>query len=247
MPFVEESPARPPYSRNRTALALEAMLEARAEEIIGVLIERALGGNMPALRLCIDRLIPRGCERPVPFPLPATVSAADAKRAAADIWAAVVSGELTPREALDLLAVVDKALSIVEAVREAEPVSTPQPVAKATEYYDPAEPGARGGDRPAENTTKYNERPGPMKEGRRPGHWEAHGWVYTGYDDDPVAPLASATDLQAQPAGEGADPGGGGGGDTPAAATAGPTPPRSRHADGPGPGYDPNHPYFRNR
>jgi hypothetical protein len=77
-------------------------------------IERALLGDNAALRMCIGVLMPRATERPMAFPLPAITSAQDVERAAVGITAAVGTGELTPREALELLRVVDRSMKIVE-------------------------------------------------------------------------------------------------------------------------------------
>jgi hypothetical protein len=56
---VSGNPAgRPKGSRNKTTLAIEALLEGEAEALTRKAIERALEGDMAALRLCMDRLAP---------------------------------------------------------------------------------------------------------------------------------------------------------------------------------------------
>jgi hypothetical protein len=89
MPFVKGqsgNPAgRPPGARNRKTLIAEAVFEAHAEQIASCAIERALLGDVAALRLCIGVLLPRATERPVPFPLPAITGPQDVERAAAGI------------------------------------------------------------------------------------------------------------------------------------------------------------------
>src|SRR5262249_580476 len=114
MPFVKGqsgNPAgRPPGARNRKTLIAEALFEANAEEIVRCVIERALMGEVASLRMCIGVLMPRSTERPVPFPLPAITSAKDVERAAVQITAAVGTGDLTPREAFELLRLVDRSM-----------------------------------------------------------------------------------------------------------------------------------------
>jgi len=198
MPFVKGqsgNPAgRPQGARNRKTLIAEAVFEAHAEQIATCAIERALLGDVAALRLCIGVLLPRATERPVPFALPEITSAQDVERAAVGITAAVGTGELTPREALELLRVVNQSMKIVEAARaaqqataEAEPVveediqiddqneeaarksqASNQPAEKATIYNEPRE-STVGADEPVrqqpERTTKYN--PGRPDRGEK--------------------------------------------------------------------------------
>jgi hypothetical protein len=99
---------RPIGARNRKTLLMEALLEDDGEDLTRRLVEKALSGDATAMRLCMERLLPRMRERPIPFPLPRIGSPANARKAAAEIQGAVEAGVLTPREALDLLRVVDK-------------------------------------------------------------------------------------------------------------------------------------------
>ena len=100
---------RPPGARNRTTVAVEALLDGEAEKLTRKAITLALKGNVACLRLCLDRLVPPRRDRPVNFTLPAMNSADDAGRAISAITAAVASGELTPNEAAELSRVVDGA------------------------------------------------------------------------------------------------------------------------------------------
>jgi hypothetical protein len=124
MPFVKGesgNPAgRPLGARNRKSLLVEAMLDAESESLGRRMIERALDGDAGALRLCMDRVLPRGRDRAVPYPLPPIESAADARRAANMISVAIGTGELTPREGMDLLRVVEKCGQVVAAAEAAE-------------------------------------------------------------------------------------------------------------------------------
>jgi uroporphyrinogen-III synthase len=58
-----------------------------------------LGGDLTAIRLCLDRLCPPRKDRHVTFDLPKMETAADAVVATSAIAAAVAVGELTPSEA----------------------------------------------------------------------------------------------------------------------------------------------------
>jgi hypothetical protein len=78
-------------------------------------IERAKSGDMVALRLCLDRIVPPRRDRPVYFTIPVLNSAADATKAMAAITSAVASGELTPIEAAQLSCVIETYVKAIEA------------------------------------------------------------------------------------------------------------------------------------
>src|SRR2546421_3278842 len=99
---------RPPGALNKKTLLLEAMLAADSPDLVQKLIEKAMAGDNKALRLCLDRLLPRGRDRPVPFTIRPIESGDDVRAASGDISQALFSGELTPREADALLGVVIK-------------------------------------------------------------------------------------------------------------------------------------------
>jgi hypothetical protein len=77
-------------------------LDGEAEEITRKAIELAKSGDGPALRLCMDRIMPARRDRPVAFSLPRLETGADAVVANAALVAAVAGGELTPSEAGEL-------------------------------------------------------------------------------------------------------------------------------------------------
>jgi hypothetical protein len=111
MPFQKGqsgNPAgRPPGSRNRAAMVLQDMLEGDAERIVRAAINLAKHGNIAALRICMDRLLPPRKYEPVTFDLPPLDNAADTVAATSAIVAAVAAGDLTASEAADLAKVVD--------------------------------------------------------------------------------------------------------------------------------------------
>jgi hypothetical protein len=100
---------RPPGARNKKALAVEALLDDESEEVMRKLIGLAKVGDEVALRLCVDRMLPRRRERPVPLQLPRIRTDDDVRAAIDRITEALGEGEVTPREAADLLKFVDGA------------------------------------------------------------------------------------------------------------------------------------------
>jgi Family of unknown function (DUF5681) len=108
---------RPPGSRNKTTLAVDALLDGEAESLTRKAIEKAMDGDMAALRLCLDRIAPVRKDRPLTFSLPPIAAAADAAKASAALLAAVSGGEITPIEAAEigrLLETYVKTLEITE-------------------------------------------------------------------------------------------------------------------------------------
>jgi hypothetical protein len=95
-------------------LALEELLDGEAEALTRKAIELALAGDMAALRLCLDRILPPRKDRPVTFELPSIDSAADAKAASAALLAAVAAGSLTPSEAAEVGKLIDAYLKAIE-------------------------------------------------------------------------------------------------------------------------------------
>jgi Family of unknown function (DUF5681) len=114
---------RPKGSRNKATLALENLLDGQAEALTQKAIELALGGDIPALRLCLDRILPPRKDRPVTFEMPAINGAEDAKAATAALLAAVSVGSLTPSEASEVGKLIDayvKAIEVTELLARLE-------------------------------------------------------------------------------------------------------------------------------
>ena len=92
---------RPNGSRNVTAIALETLLDGQATAITQKAIDVALTGDIPALRLCLDRIMPPRKDSPVAFDLPEMKKVDDAVSAMGALVKAVGQGDLTPAEAGD--------------------------------------------------------------------------------------------------------------------------------------------------
>jgi len=78
-------------------------------------------GDITALRLCLDRVVPVRRERLLNFQLPPLESAADAASAMSAVAAAVAAGEITSSEAAEVGKLVEMFIRAREAAeREAE-------------------------------------------------------------------------------------------------------------------------------
>jgi hypothetical protein len=93
----------------------EQLLDDESESLIRKVIERAKEGDMSALRLCLERILPPRRDRPVHFEIPKLNSADDAGKAMAAITAAVACGHLTPTEAAELSNVIGSYVKVLEA------------------------------------------------------------------------------------------------------------------------------------
>ena len=93
---------KPKGARNRTTLAIEALIDGAADDIANKAIELAKAGDTFLIRALLDRAAPPRRDRHIPFELPPMERATDAVKAASTIARAVADGELTPGEASEL-------------------------------------------------------------------------------------------------------------------------------------------------
>ena len=105
---------RPKGARNKTTMAIEALLEGEAEDLTRKAIEMAKGGDGPALRMCLDRLAPPRKDSPVRFDLPLIKSVADAVEASSALLSAVAGGDVTPDEAARIMSLLTSHKVLVE-------------------------------------------------------------------------------------------------------------------------------------
>ena len=111
---------RPKGSRNATTLALESLLDGQAEAITQKAIDLALTGDMAALRLCLDRILPPRKDRPVTFALAPIDSAQDAAGTVSAVLAAVAAGEMTPVDAGEISKLIETYVKVFETAELAE-------------------------------------------------------------------------------------------------------------------------------
>ena len=113
---VSGNPAGPPKgTRHRATLVAEAILDGETEALTRKAVELALAGDVMALRLALERIVPPRKDRPVLFQLPPLVGAGDGVAAIAAVTQAVAEGDLTPGEAGDLIKLVEAFLKAFEA------------------------------------------------------------------------------------------------------------------------------------
>ena len=113
---------RPKGSRNATTIALETLLDGQATALTQKAIDLALAGDMAALRLCLDRILPPRKDSPVAFDLPEMKTLNDAVPAMGALVKAVGAGDLTPTEAAELTKLVQAFAKIIETAELEERV-----------------------------------------------------------------------------------------------------------------------------
>jgi hypothetical protein len=82
------------------------LLDGDTAAITRKAIEKALDGDMAALRLCVERVLPARRDRPVAFELPKIETAADAPEASSAVLGACAEGILSTREATEVMALI---------------------------------------------------------------------------------------------------------------------------------------------
>jgi hypothetical protein len=105
--FQPGNPGRPKGARHKTTLAIETLLDGEAESLTRKAIEMAKGGDITALRLCLDRIAPARKDRTIAFELPPVSTVADIVIASGALLLAVAEGDLTPSEAGELSKLLD--------------------------------------------------------------------------------------------------------------------------------------------
>lgn len=85
---------RPVGSKNkRTQLA--ALLESRAEDLTNKLIELTMSGNVKALSICVDRLLPKARHDALDINLPSNIDQADTGKLKMKVLNSVLNGVIS--------------------------------------------------------------------------------------------------------------------------------------------------------
>lgn len=108
--------ASPPSSqslREATAIAGE-LLATEATLVTRALVHKAIAGNMHALRLCIERLVPLVRERALPIKIPAAHDALQITIALQAVFDGLGAGHLTAGEAQKLAALLENQRKAIE-------------------------------------------------------------------------------------------------------------------------------------
>jgi hypothetical protein len=98
---------RPKGALNQTTRAAQELLDGEAQALTRKMVELAQAGNMAALKLCLERLLPKRKDRPIILKLPKVEAVGDIHKALGALLEAVAQGEITPGEGQSLAAMLE--------------------------------------------------------------------------------------------------------------------------------------------
>ena len=105
---------RPKGSRNKTTLAAQALLEGEIETITSKVIDLAKAGDMAAIKLVLERILPPRKDSPITVELPSIATAEDTAKATYAILQAVSYGDITLSEGQALMAMIEQLRKTIE-------------------------------------------------------------------------------------------------------------------------------------
>lgn len=101
------NPAGKPKGAKDKRTELRELLKPHAAKLVQKVVDLALAGDVSALRICIDRIIPPVRENRLSIALPVVKDVAGCTAAQAKVLKAVTAGELLPGEAESLSALIE--------------------------------------------------------------------------------------------------------------------------------------------
>jgi hypothetical protein len=116
-PFVKGqsgNPAGRPNRARQAAVVAEAMIGRKTVPLTQKIIDLALAGDRAALRLCLDRIVPRRREMPIDLRLPPIEGAADISAAMAAVANAAASGAINSVQGAALARLITILLLAIE-------------------------------------------------------------------------------------------------------------------------------------
>lgn len=122
---------RPVGSRNKATLAVQALFDNEAEAIGRKVIELALAGDMTAIKLVLERILPPRRDVPITIEIPEINQIEDTTIAMKNITQAVASGELTPSEGEAITGLIEQQRKNMETVILKKQIKSLEAVIKA--------------------------------------------------------------------------------------------------------------------
>lgn len=98
---------RPQGSKHKATIAAQTLLDGEAQALTKKAVELAKAGNVVALRLCLERLIPIRKDQPIKLKLPKLKDVADIPKVLEAVLKAVAQGEISPSEGQSLAAMLE--------------------------------------------------------------------------------------------------------------------------------------------
>jgi len=107
---------RPQGSRNAATILAQNLLDGQAEALVKKVIDQALEGDMTALRVCIERLVPPRKDSPINFEFPQIQKFEELYKFLSAIVNAVAAGQLTPEEGELVSRPIERFIKVYETV-----------------------------------------------------------------------------------------------------------------------------------
>lgn len=107
---------RPKGARNKATLAAEVLLDDESEKLTRKAIELAQAGDVTALKLCLDRILPPRKERLATLNLPTVNSSKDILKCLSTILIEVGKGNIDPHQAQLLSGILETHRKTIEIV-----------------------------------------------------------------------------------------------------------------------------------
>src|SRR5476651_457960 len=116
--FAKGNPGGPgrPRSIGRSAAALDQLGAGVGEQVLQVIVDKALAGDLRAAELLLSRVWPTRRGRPLEIDAQPLKSLHDLVPAVTEVMNAVLAGEVTPREGHDVSSLVQAQCRTLEAV-----------------------------------------------------------------------------------------------------------------------------------
>ena len=128
---------RPKGSRNKRTAQAQAILDQYSEPILKKCIAKALEGNLRALGLCMERILPSPRELGVRIRIPKLAQSKDIDLAFQWVFDEIANGKISPSQGEKLLAILQKLRANIEGrVLEAKITE----LEKITEQQNPFSP-----------------------------------------------------------------------------------------------------------
>ncbi len=105
--FATGNPGKPRGARHKATQAALVLLEGEGEALARKAVEMALNGDVVALRLCLERLVPVRKDGTIRFDLPPLVKSEDAPAAARAVVEALADGQISPADAESAVKIID--------------------------------------------------------------------------------------------------------------------------------------------
>ena len=108
---------KPKGTRKGTTVIAQNLLDGEGEALVRKVVELALEGDLPCLRICLERLVPPEKNAPIEIGLPQICAVVDIPKILAALSAKLDAGGISPSEArtvIDLAEAFRKALEVAD-------------------------------------------------------------------------------------------------------------------------------------